>query len=97
MLNVTEINSMKQIRDIIDEILRNLTYSSNNKDIINQMCYDTLELLFAYVLFAEEKERDLLEKLSNKRPVPGWDSFYDILMFLPIAGSLSKYVNQDYY
>ena len=97
MLKVTEINSMKQIRDIIDEILRNLTYSSNNKDIINQMCSDTLELLFAYVLFAEEKDRDLIEKLSKKRPTPGWDSFYDILMYIPIAGSFSKYLNQDFY
>ena len=31
MLKVDEINSMKQIRDIIDEIIRNMTYSSNNK------------------------------------------------------------------
>ena len=97
MLKVDEINSMKQIRDIIDEIIRNVTYSSNNKDIINQMCSDTLELLFAYVLCVEEKDRDLIEKLSKKRPTPGWDSFYDILMYIPIAGSFSKYLNQDFY
>ena len=60
MLKVTEINSMKQIRDIIEEIILNLNYSSNNKEIINQMCSDTLELLFAYVLCVEEKDRDLI-------------------------------------
>ncbi len=96
MLKVVEINSMKEIREIIEEIIGKLNYSSPNKDIVRQMCSDTLELLFAYVLCVEEKERDIIEELSKKRPEPGWESFYDILMYLPIPGSFPN-ENDEYF
>ncbi len=97
MITLNEINSMEQVRDIIAELTQSLAYSSPNRNIVVKMCSDTLELVFAYVLCAEEKDRDLIEKLSAIRPEPEWNSIYDILVALPIAGHYSKFEDQDFY
>ncbi len=97
MITLNEINSMEQVRDIITELTQSLTYFSPNKEIVVRMVSDFMELIMAYVIFGEKRDREIIAELSNAQPEPNWNSIYDVLVALPIAGHFSKFEDPEFF
>ena len=99
MKKLKDIQSMGDVRDVITDILVKVDYNSPNREIINWMCSDTLEILLAYIICVEESDHEEIKKLNSEHFLsePTWNSLFDLLLMLPSHDLNPRKDEPDFY
>ncbi len=99
MKNLLDIQSMGDVRDTITDILVKVDYDSPNREIINRMCSDTLEILLAYIICVEASDRNEIKNLNlnHSHSGPTWNNLFDVLVMLPSHDMNPKKDEPDFY